>query len=196
MLCRPQLTGPVSNVLNNLKALKYLYAGTNEFLETVDETFLANNLQLREVTLDHNLLSTAKQTGFPVSLLEHQRLEMLDLSDNNMQGTLPESTRSNHQLRFLALNNNDLSGTIPWGLQSFNGLEYLDISQNNLIGESKSLSCVLRWFNFCLLTILFRFCFLFATKFLLRSGTSRAFDSSTWATIILLPSQFRARSLP
>ncbi|KAH9671762.1 MDIS1-interacting receptor like kinase 2 [Citrus sinensis] len=59
-------------------------------------------------------------------------LKYLDLDRNNLSGTIPKEIRSLRNLKVLDLSNNNLNGTIPKEIGSLRNLEVLDLSSNNL----------------------------------------------------------------
>ncbi|NJL75562.1 MAG: S8 family serine peptidase [Saprospiraceae bacterium] len=59
---------------------------------------------------------------------------ILNLSNNNLTGTLPTSVGNMYQLTDLDLSGNNLTGTIPTQLETCYELAFLDLSQNNLNG--------------------------------------------------------------
>ena len=58
----------------------------------------------------------------------------LDLSGNNLHGTIPADLKDLTNLRELNLSGNSLEGTIPWQLTLLGNLESLNFSGNNLRG--------------------------------------------------------------
>ncbi|CAN5419076.1 hypothetical protein BH10BAC2_BH10BAC2_18410 [soil metagenome] len=66
------------------------------------------------------------------------RVTIIDLHNNNLNGTLPSSLGNIINLRFLKLWNNDLSGTIPTELGNLSNLSNLDLHQNHLTGSIPS----------------------------------------------------------
>ncbi|GFP99308.1 receptor-like protein 12 [Phtheirospermum japonicum] len=82
--------------------------------------------------LSHNMF-----TGSISFLCESQNddLGLLDLSDNQLEGELPNCWENMTQLYFLNLANNSFSGEIPNALGSLSDLRTLHLSNNNLSGE-------------------------------------------------------------
>nr|GEV20334.1 protein kinase-like domain-containing protein [Tanacetum cinerariifolium] len=62
-------------------------------------------------------------------------LSYLDLSYNNLSGTITSSLGECISHTILNLRGNIFHGIIPYSLSSLRGLEVLDISQNNLLGK-------------------------------------------------------------
>ncbi len=58
----------------------------------------------------------------------------LELSANNLTGTLPDSIGSLHAMKILRLSSNQLTGTIPASIGSLSNLEVLYINDNELTG--------------------------------------------------------------
>ncbi|GLT89396.1 hypothetical protein SLE2022_073770 [Rubroshorea leprosula] len=72
------------------------------------------------------------------------------LSNNNLQGSIPESICDATNLQVLDLSNNSLNGTIPQCLNEMKSLKVLDLSRNNLngnISDKFSSNCSLRTLN-------------------------------------------------
>ena len=66
--------------------------------------------------------------------LTPRHLEKLDLSDNQLTGTIPRELGSLTYLEWLRLSGNQLTGTIPPELGSLANLEWLNLSGNQLTG--------------------------------------------------------------
>nr|XP_025608205.1 receptor-like protein EIX2 [Arachis hypogaea]XP_025673295.1 receptor-like protein EIX2 [Arachis hypogaea] len=62
-------------------------------------------------------------------------IRMVDLSSNNLTGTMSPQLFSLSQLHFLNLSHNRLTGTIPKEIGNMTQLESLDLSKNELTGE-------------------------------------------------------------
>ncbi|GLT32390.1 hypothetical protein SLA2020_070610 [Shorea laevis] len=72
------------------------------------------------------------------------------LSNNNLQGSIPESICAATNLQVLDLSNNSLNGAIPQCLNEMESLNVLDLSRNNLSGnisDKFSSNCSLQTLN-------------------------------------------------
>jgi serine/threonine protein kinase len=67
-------------------------------------------------------------------------LKTLDMSDNQLTGSIPGSLGNLKNLNYLKLNNNSLSGVLPDSLESIDGLALVDLSFNNLSGPLPKIS--------------------------------------------------------
>ncbi|GFZ10639.1 STRUBBELIG-receptor family 8 [Actinidia rufa] len=63
-------------------------------------------------------------------------LRILDVSDNNIGGSIPYQLPPN--ITTLNLANNNLSGNLPYSISSIASLNYLDLSSNNFTGDLPS----------------------------------------------------------
>lgn len=79
------------------------------------------------------------------------KIQMVDLSGNNLNGSLPsDGYLSLHNLTEVTLGNNSISGVIPASLFSHPSLKYLDLSQNNFTGNFllyPTVSSSFRWID-------------------------------------------------
>ncbi|XP_039051722.1 receptor-like protein EIX2 [Hibiscus syriacus] len=62
-------------------------------------------------------------------------IKLVDLSDNNLTGQIPEEITTLIDLLSLNLSRNDLVGKIPGNIGAMNTLECVDLSENRLSGE-------------------------------------------------------------
>jgi Leucine-rich repeat (LRR) protein len=85
-----------------------------------------------------NFTTTGSSTGsiIPSEIyLFGSTLKVLDLSNNNIQGTIPEEIYKLTNLEKLFLFNNKLSGTISNQIGNLNSITHFHVSHNNLIGK-------------------------------------------------------------
>ncbi|GKZ00680.1 hypothetical protein MPSEU_001020100 [Mayamaea pseudoterrestris] len=120
------LTGDLEWV-NHLTKLQYFYGERNSFTGQVNDNFLSELSSLKELDLSSTALLG---DDFPLHLLKHPSLEILDLSHTQLKGSLPVIPSMNNVLQFLSLRHCNISGTIPPSLQQLQGLEHLDLTEN------------------------------------------------------------------
>ncbi|XP_057797942.1 LRR receptor-like serine/threonine-protein kinase RGI5 [Salvia miltiorrhiza] len=90
-----------------------------------------NNLQRLKLL---NLWANELEGDIPLSLGQCTQLESIDLSSNNFGGNVPREIGNITQLKELRLRWNNLKGAIPKEIVYLNNLEILDMSGNNLSG--------------------------------------------------------------
>lgn len=86
------------------------------------------------VQLSQNRFSGSNISPF-ICTFTNRDFMFLDLSDNQLEGTLPDCWKKITGLVVLNLNNNNLSGGIPHSLGSLSKLKTLHLRGNNLSGE-------------------------------------------------------------
>ncbi|KAL1085063.1 hypothetical protein V6Z11_D08G024500 [Gossypium hirsutum] len=104
----------------------------HNFLTTLEE-FPENNLRflnLHSNLLQVSILSTCLNPQIPIS--KEFRLNVLDLSENNVSGTIPDCLGNFSYLDHLLLNDNQLEGLVPPSLANFTSLELLNLGNNKL----------------------------------------------------------------
>lgn len=84
----------------------------------------------QEETLD---LSSKGLTSVPKSVFEKTSLTKLDLSNNNLDGSLQAEVRHLKNLRILDLSDNNFTG-VPAEIGQLSNLEELDLSNNKITG--------------------------------------------------------------
>ncbi|GFP95950.1 probable LRR receptor-like serine/threonine-protein kinase at4g20940 [Phtheirospermum japonicum] len=125
------LTGPIPEVTSQFLRLNYLNLSRNSLNGSLPKVI---TLFPKLTTLD---LSFNELTG-PIltALLTSSTLNELRLQNNILSGNIDFSPLSNDSnLRILDLSNNGLNGNLPDGLGSFTGLQVLDIAGNNFSGS-------------------------------------------------------------
>nr|XP_010929848.1 probably inactive leucine-rich repeat receptor-like protein kinase At3g28040 [Elaeis guineensis] len=122
-----QLTGSLPASLDHLKELNYLSLSDNMLAGPIPDS-AAECRRLSQLWLKKNRLNGS----IPQALFD-LGLEVLDLSSNELTGTIPPgSARISETLHSLDLSNNRLTGTIPPEMALYFNLRYLNLSWNDL----------------------------------------------------------------
>ncbi|XP_074293670.1 receptor-like protein EIX2 [Silene latifolia] len=144
-----QISGPLPNCLYNLKAMAntsnftqacaYIYVRPNWLSGDIawfmwkrkEHSFADSRGLLKGIDISNNNL----QGRIPDDISSLVGLVFLNLSQNNLNSVIPSTIGQLTSLEFLDLSHNHLSGEIPTSLASINYLEILDLSMNNLSGR-------------------------------------------------------------
>ncbi|GFP79546.1 LRR receptor-like serine/threonine-protein kinase fls2 [Phtheirospermum japonicum] len=147
------ISGDVPNWLWSLSSgIDYLNISHNEFSGTmndysrtismIDVSFnkFSGHIPLLHPSTSIFQLSQNMFSGSISSLcpMPRSRLWLLDLSDNRLEGELPNCWQNMTRLYVLNLSNNNFSGEIPHALGSLLNLYALQLDNNNLSGELPS----------------------------------------------------------
>ncbi|KAF8008500.1 hypothetical protein BT93_K2236 [Corymbia citriodora subsp. variegata] len=125
--------GGLFSFLRNHQFLELVFLGDNELYDEIfsiegnSSGLIGKNLKL--LWINNNSL----QGALPDQLFHLKNLTVLDLSHNQLHGTIPALGRL-QVLSFLDLSHNLLNGTIPHSLGQLQHLDYLDLSANSLSG--------------------------------------------------------------
>ncbi|KAF7825733.1 Receptor-like protein 12 [Senna tora] len=120
------------NSFFNLKRIEYLYL-SHINLSLLTKTISSNASVPRNIrVLD---LFACNINEFPKILKYQNQLEILDLSQNKMHGTLPSWIWRKKNLWELILSNNLLTGEISPMMCNLKSLEFIDFSFNNISGR-------------------------------------------------------------
>jgi Leucine-rich repeat (LRR) protein len=120
---------PVGKLTN----LEFFYAENNVFEGQVNETFFHDFQRLIELDLSNNHLESS--SSIPAHIFSLYNLQILDLSENNLQGTLPEAIPPNSVLKYFSLRLNQVLGTIPESISNLRRLQHLDLEANTMKGQ-------------------------------------------------------------
>ncbi|WOG91742.1 hypothetical protein DCAR_0310992 [Daucus carota subsp. sativus] len=90
---------------------------------------LGSFASIKIIDLSNNQIGGTIPTNLPVSL------QQLYLADNKFTGSIPDSLSSMNQLSAMSLNGNQLTGDIPDSFQGLTVLVNLDLSSNKLTGQ-------------------------------------------------------------
>ncbi|XP_076909558.1 uncharacterized protein LOC143566867 [Bidens hawaiensis] len=130
------LTGPFPERVFDLHDLYQLELYNNSFSGQLPKKGWSNLTALRRIDLSINSFSGA----IPAELCKLP-LSSLGLSDNKLEGLIPESLAKSPNLYDLRLFRNSLVGPIPSGLGKLSPLTTIDLSYNKLFGEIPSGLC-------------------------------------------------------
>lgn len=145
------LSGSLSLQIGSLSKLEFLILSANNFDGEIPENvsrisslvrfaahqnrFIGNipngiTNYVKSLDLSYNNLSGS----IPVDLLSKPQLETVDLSQNKLVGPIPGDLSSSSNLVRLRLGSNMLDGTIPKTLGNLQKLMYLELDNNKLTG--------------------------------------------------------------
>ncbi|XP_073002084.1 receptor-like protein EIX2 [Typha latifolia] len=111
--------------------IQMLHLNDNSFEGTLPSDLGHEMPMLRSLQLSNNLLNGS----IPESFCDLKQLLVLWLAGNHLTGTLPDCWSKLQALQIMDLGNNSLSGTIPASVGSLNSLVSLHLNANNLTGE-------------------------------------------------------------
>ncbi|XP_059629269.1 receptor-like protein EIX1 [Cornus florida] len=136
------LSGPIPKCFKNISVMTmtnsshhYAFRTTRLFTSTLSE-FYMNSFSLvikgREAEYNKNL-------GL---------VRCIDLSSNNLSGSIPDEFSSLHALQYLNLSHNQITGKIPKNIGGMAMLESFDLSRNHLSGEIPQSMCNLTFLSY------------------------------------------------
>ncbi|KAJ0048406.1 hypothetical protein Pint_16389 [Pistacia integerrima] len=130
-LSNNKLEGKLPKEIGNLKNVTLFDLRSNKFLGGLVQS-LEEMISLKEMAMSSNPI------GGELSEIQWENLrnlEILDLSNTNLTGEIPESMAKLKRLRFLGLNDNKLSGNIPPKTVTMPSLNALYLNGNNFTGK-------------------------------------------------------------
>ncbi|KAK6250590.1 hypothetical protein SCA6_004595, partial [Theobroma cacao] len=125
-----QITGSIPNFSSNLMTIDL---SNNLISGTLTEMIGDNNVlsKLQSLILSDNRVNGS----IPNSFCHIETLEVLQLSKNKLSANIPDCWRDYQSLQVLDLSSNNLSGVIPSSIGHLNSLQWLHLSNNSLSGE-------------------------------------------------------------
>ena len=123
------LTGLPLPIFDSLTNLKVLMAHHNEFGGVIESGHFEHHQRLEWLDLSDNNFQVPS-TGIPRHFFRLSALKVLDLSVNRLSGQFPTELNENTVLQYLSLYGNDLKGDIPSKLEKLQALVHLDLSDN------------------------------------------------------------------
>ncbi|CAK7322692.1 unnamed protein product [Dovyalis caffra] len=130
-----RLSGSIPSSLTWLKSIEQIELYNNSLSGELPRGFL-NLTMLRRFDVSTNQL-----TGTIPTQLTQLELESLNLFENRLEGTLPESIAKSPNLYELKLFNNKLTGELPSQLGLNSPLKRLDVSYNGFSGKIPEKLC-------------------------------------------------------
>jgi Leucine-rich repeat (LRR) protein len=118
------------NVLGEMKWIENLNLCNNHFTGTIANDFLVHLSGLQILNLSNNLLNGK----IPQGLLQLTSLKVLALDNNSLSGIIPTDVTYSSSLQVLSFKENRVTGSIPSSFQSLVNLQRLDASSNEIHG--------------------------------------------------------------
>ncbi|XP_020591899.1 MDIS1-interacting receptor like kinase 2-like [Phalaenopsis equestris] len=128
------LNGSLSNWLGQFKRIKALYLDSNFLTGPISLASLSLLCDLYFLGLSDNNFTKLSDDGNALKCKEY-KLTNLDISNNQLCGSMPEWVGNMTNLSWLYLRNNQFNGLIPQSLGQLTNLVFLDLHSNNLHGS-------------------------------------------------------------
>jgi hypothetical protein len=116
-----------------MTSLEVLFIEDNLFTGDIDNEFAKDLIYLFVIDISSNFFTSAEY-GIPPHIFDLPQLEVLDFSNNTLQGSIPQEIPVNNRLEFLSVHENMMGGEIPSQLANLIVLEHLDLSNNKFHG--------------------------------------------------------------
>ncbi|KAM7486941.1 hypothetical protein LguiA_002950 [Lonicera macranthoides] len=132
------LGGSIPDAFGNMMSLESLSLYECALESEIPKSFM-NLSCIRSLELDSNNLIRQLPELFQTLFASNNSLEILDLTENKVSGSLSDFT-SFSSLRQLMVGSNKLNGSFPKRFGQSSPLEYLDLSENELNGSLPDLT--------------------------------------------------------
>ncbi|KAF5462700.1 hypothetical protein F2P56_018686 [Juglans regia] len=126
-----------SSIPTSMGNIVFLFLSSNKFYGSIPES-ICNATHLCALDLSNNFLSGMVPHCLPKMSRTRRfgddvtKLGVLNLTQNNLSGKIPDTFQSNCGLQTLDLAENQLEGKLPKSLSKCKYLEFLDIENNNI----------------------------------------------------------------
>ncbi|KAL4336047.1 hypothetical protein GQ457_07G041240 [Hibiscus cannabinus] len=137
-LSRNQLFGRIPQWMGNTSSLEQIAMADNRLEGSIPRAFCNLNLRLQFLDLSMNNIS-----GTLPSCFKPSGIEEVHLFRNMLQGPLPNAFRDSSSLVTLDLSYNHFSGNIPNWISNLSQLSYLLLKRNHFQGEIPIQLCML-----------------------------------------------------
>ncbi|KAM3699424.1 hypothetical protein ACJW31_05G024500 [Castanea mollissima] len=127
-LANNSLSGSIPNCLKNISAMAL---HDSNVISSPSMFYFYSDVYAPYVE-NVQLVPKGKEMEYDMNLL---LVRLIDLSSNNLSGSIPAEISDLSELRFLNLSRNHLMGKIPETIGSMKELESIDLSRNHLSGE-------------------------------------------------------------
>ncbi|XP_020591893.1 LRR receptor-like serine/threonine-protein kinase GSO1 [Phalaenopsis equestris] len=133
-LSNNHFNGSLPKWFGQFKRLKVLYLYMNFFTEPI--SFASSSLlcDLYDLGLSYNYFTKLSDDGSSLKCKEY-KMTILDITNNQLSGSIPKWVENMKNLIFLYLGNNQFDGLIPQSLGQLTNLAILGLSSNNLHGS-------------------------------------------------------------
>ncbi|XP_020586803.1 LRR receptor-like serine/threonine-protein kinase FLS2 [Phalaenopsis equestris] len=128
------LNGSLPNWLGQFKRLNELDLDSNYFTGPISFVSLSFLCDLKVLVLSNNNFTKLSDDGTPLKCKEY-KITAIDISNNQMSGSIPECVGNMRNLKYIYLQNNQFDGLIPQSLGQLTNLAFLDLRSNNLQGS-------------------------------------------------------------
>ncbi|GAX15588.1 hypothetical protein FisN_3Hh058 [Fistulifera solaris] len=125
---------PLSTI-NHMKQLEFLFLDQNQFEGALDHTFVRQATKLQALDVSGNKFTSEV---FPSHLFKYSNLQLIDMSQNELKGSIPDNIALNDVMKFFAVYDNHLMWQIPQRISNLKSLEHLDLSYNYFNGTMPS----------------------------------------------------------